>query len=261
MLVIRRAIGPFELVRMSLRAHRFPPHTHDRFALSLSMSGTERITTGGTEVDLGKEDIGLLNPGEVESSSSVGTAWDFVSLYINVEELCRREARFSRRYLRSRELASSLADLAESSFYPSLSDCVIYDRLQAILEEALNAAGSTEIPCQEEPDYRIQSVEDMLRGAEVPAANLRTLAISIGTSASELVRRFKKKNGLPPSAWHYDRKLHNALQLVDQGYPLAAIAAELGYSDQAHMTRRFKAAVGVSPRIWARSKISFNTHP
>ena len=261
MSVLRRVVGRFELVRMSLRGHRFPPHTHDRFVLSLSLSGTERITIDGTEVDLDNDDIGLLNAGEVESSSSTASLWTFVSLYIDANEADPKTWRFDRRYMRSKRIVAELQDLAASDFCPHLSDSVVKKRLEAVLQEALNTAASAVAGDRKPPDDPIRSLERILSDPEYPAPSLKTLAAWIGISTPELVRRFKRRNGLPPSAWSYDKRLHRALHLVEHGSSLAKIAVDLGYSDQAHMTRRFKAAVGVSPAIWVHSKISFNTDP
>lgn len=52
----------------------------------------------------------------------------------------------------------------------------------------------------------------------------------------------------PPSAWRQARRLSRAVSgIVAGGAALADLAAEAGFSDQAHMTRAIKAATGFTP--------------
>ena len=69
--------------------------------------------------------------------------------------------------------------------------------------------------------------------------------------ARTLQRRFASRVGVSPK-WVVQRyRLHEAAALLARGErTLAAIAADLGYFDQAHFTRDFKAVVGAPPRAY-----------
>ncbi len=53
--------------------------------------------------------------------------------------------------------------------------------------------------------------------------------------------------GLPPHAYLIQRRLDLARKAIESGISLADAAIVSGFSDQSHMTRRFKAAFGVTP--------------
>ncbi|MFI9323369.1 DUF6597 domain-containing transcriptional factor [Kitasatospora aureofaciens] len=81
------------------------------------------------------------------------------------------------------------------------------------------------------------------------------LARELGVSVRSLQRLFAEYVGASPK-WVLRRaRLHEAAErAANEGkLDLAALAVELGYADQAHLTRDFTAAVGVSPARYAGS--------
>jgi AraC-like DNA-binding protein len=81
------------------------------------------------------------------------------------------------------------------------------------------------------------------------------LAPSTGLGIRALQRLFREYVGISPK-WVIRRaRLHDAAaRLADAGHVnLTQLAHELGYSDQAHFTRDFKAVVGRSPSDYHRS--------
>ncbi len=90
----------------------------------------------------------------------------------------------------------------------------------------------------ERPELR--KVEDVVRAT--------------GMSERELQRLFREYVGVSPK-WVIQRyRLHEALARIEEGgaFDFAALAQELGYFDQAHFTRDFRALVGVTPGAYAR---------
>ncbi|WP_405360982.1 AraC family transcriptional regulator [Kitasatospora sp. NBC_00085] len=79
------------------------------------------------------------------------------------------------------------------------------------------------------------------------------LAGEFGVTVRRLQRLFAEYVGAAPK-WVLRRaRLHEAAQRADGGADVdwAALAADLGYADQAHLTRDFTAAVGLSPARYA----------
>jgi AraC-like DNA-binding protein len=48
------------------------------------------------------------------------------------------------------------------------------------------------------------------------------------------------------------RRLDRVRERLVEGAPLAHTAYACGFSDQAHLTRQFKSAYGLTPRAWQR---------
>ncbi|MFC4054268.1 DUF6597 domain-containing transcriptional factor [Actinomadura syzygii] len=106
-----------------------------------------------------------------------------------------------------------------------------------------------------EPDPVAEQVADMVAAVTADPALFRVdqAAEALHVSARTLQRLFAEYVGASPK-WVLRRaRLHEAAARADQGVRLdwAALADDLGYFDQAHLTRDFTATVGVSPTRYA----------
>lgn len=68
-----------------------------------------------------------------------------------------------------------------------------------------------------------------------------------GMSREGFSRRFKKLQGLPPEEFRLLSRLNDARRLLRAGNPIAAVAAETGFSDQSHLGRCFRRFFGATP--------------
>lgn len=77
--------------------------------------------------------------------------------------------------------------------------------------------------------------------------SLEELAQVAALSPYHLVRVFRQHTGLPPHMYLMQVRIEHAKQQLQAGAPIAGVAAATGFSDQSHLTRRFKRIVGVTP--------------
>ena len=77
---------------------------------------------------------------------------------------------------------------------------------------------------------------------------LDDLAAVVGLSRCRFVRRFRCSTGTSPHGFVLDRRVARAkLLLTRTGMPLSDVALRCGFADQSHLTRVFRARVGVPP--------------
>ena len=81
----------------------------------------------------------------------------------------------------------------------------------------------------------------------------RDLSAVARRSAAHFARSFKHTVGEPPHAYVMRRRLEKACHLMmTSSDSLSQIALSVGFSDQSHLCKRFKQALGQSPSNWRR---------
>jgi AraC-like DNA-binding protein len=84
-----------------------------------------------------------------------------------------------------------------------------------------------------------------------PTIRLDQWANAHGLAAETVSRAFALSFSVSPRRFRADIRVQRALRaIVATGHSLARIAGDLGFSDQAHMTRAFRALTGRTPKAW-----------
>ncbi|MEU6744177.1 helix-turn-helix domain-containing protein [Streptosporangium sandarakinum] len=121
--------------------------------------------------------------------------------------------------------------------------------VEAVLDLLLLALReqSQDVPSPGRQDLADHAREAILSG-EPDCADLVTLARRLKTSPSHLSRTFRHHVGMSLSRYRNRVRVSRALTRMDQGETnLAALAAGLGFSDQAHLTRVMRDELGHTP--------------
>ena len=88
------------------------------------------------------------------------------------------------------------------------------------------------------------------------------MAREVGLSQRSLQRLVEQRIGLSPKWLVQRRRLHDAVEALKAGTTaLADMAAELGYTDQAHFTHDFRTVVGMTPGEFLRDQPDRDVRP
>jgi AraC-like DNA-binding protein len=98
-----------------------------------------------------------------------------------------------------------------------------------------------------EIDFAARQIRECLHEDGAAQMDLAALAQVVGMSRFKVLRAFKKRYGVPPHTYRLCIQVGLARQLLIQGSTVATAAAECGFSDQSHLARHFKRALGITP--------------
>jgi AraC-like DNA-binding protein len=83
--------------------------------------------------------------------------------------------------------------------------------------------------------------------------DLGEVAAELGWNPTHLIRCFTRQFGLPPHRYIISRRIDEARRRLLDGQAPASVASNVGFHDQAHLGRHFKAHLGVTPGNYRRS--------
>ena len=92
------------------------------------------------------------------------------------------------------------------------------------------------------------NVADALACLSEGVASIAEAAALIGVQTRSLQRLLKRETGQGPAFWMRLARVRRAAAKIPKAGALADLAYDMGYSDQAHMTREFRHWLGATPR-------------
>lgn len=187
------------------------------------------------------------------------SAWSYQMLHLDTAwlDLVRREytiaqadpgANSALRIVRSPALYAQFCSLNALLF----SDTDSLDKESAMIEfigDCDGAPGAGVERSTASPDLaaRILPAMELLRHTSASNTPLQHLARAAGMSRYQLIRAFRAATGLTPHAWQLNQRVNLGRELLRGGKSIAQVAHSLGFADQAHFQRVFKAHAGVTP--------------
>jgi AraC family transcriptional regulator len=128
-----------------------------------------------------------------------------------------------------------------------------WDRCSAPVAECLAAelfAGLRREPAVRgtRPPAWVARVEECVRARWFERLSLAELAAEVGVHPAHLSCTFRRFRGRSPAELQRELRVQRVCEaLADRSHPLAELALEAGYADQAHMTRSFTRCIGTTP--------------
>jgi AraC-like DNA-binding protein len=262
------AVDGVDLLRARFVSHRYGRHAHETYTFGLIEAGVEEFEYGRTLQRAGPGAVALLNPDVVHTGQAATPAgWTYRVLYPEVSVVTSIAAELGGHrgtpwfpetvlydpvtsdLLRRAHQAAEHGDRLASS---SLLTAALARLLRA--HSAAPPVGGPESASRSPASVR--AVRDLLPQRLADPPSLAELSVLTGLSQFALLRAFRRETGMPPHAYLNQLRVRRARLLLDRGLAPAEVAAEIGFADQAHLTRHFKRVVGVPPASYQRERRS-----
>lgn len=255
-------LAPLECLDAFYTEQVFAPHFHEEYVVNTLTAGAQSYHYHGSAHLAGVGALIAINPGEVHTGASAHPdGWAYRGYYPSADFMRALAAQvrgtpgepyFRETVIHDPDLAARLAQLQ-----PLLERET--DRLRR--ESALLAVfgdvvirhmGVREAPAADDQGA-LERARQRLADRIADNVSLAALAAEVGLSPWHLSRSFHRRYGLPPVAWRNQLRIARARALLARGTPVSAVASELGFADQPHFTRVFRAALGVTPGAYRRA--------
>jgi AraC-like DNA-binding protein len=255
---IRFASGApgLERAEVFLATLAFEPHRHDTYAIAITTTGVQTFRYRGSRGVSLPGQLAVLHPDELHDGAAGGDdGFGYRAVYVAPEllqdALGGRELPFVADPVQevtpaTRPLAQLLLDFEEP-----VSDLALAE-LAATVADALVALAGGPRPASATIDRdAAELARDYLAAHAQEQTPASTLERVTGTDRFALARHFRRAFGTSPDRYRTLRRLALARRAIEDGTPLAQVAAVAGFADQSHLTRQFKRTYGVTPARWA----------
>ena len=253
--------GGIDLMSARFVRHSFAPHSHDELMIGVIHAGVKAFRRGRTKELAAPGSLSVVNPGEMHTGEREhGPELAYAALYVPQSALAR--------------ISSDLDGACAIVRQPVIGDPDIWRYLA--LAHRLAMAGEDAVGAEEAMACGVsllfqrhgagRLVQSEARCPKTVARAMAFLQASAGEHISledaskaagvglfHLIRLFKRHLGLTPHAYLTQVRIARSRQLLRRGEPVAQIALDVGFANQAHFTKRFKQLTGTTPALYARS--------
>ncbi len=245
-----------ELFAARFQGSSYHTHRHDTYAISVTTHGVLGFDYRGAGEISTPGRVVVLHPDELHDGHA-GTDNGFGYLQIYVEPALIFEAAqilcggpCALPFVRTPVITSATLANAVRAAFRFRPEPIALDSLMVQLAAGLIDADPScrTISAPRHLDraavQRARQFLDAERRRVVHSSELETVS---GLSRYDLARQFRTMCGTSPYRYLLMRRLDDARGLIDRGLSLSQVAVDAGFSDQAHFTRAFKAAFGLTP--------------
>jgi AraC-like DNA-binding protein len=247
-----------ERLRAHFTAHSYERHAHETYAVGLTEAGSQSFHCRGAVHRTRPGSIITFNPTELHDGHATGAeGFLYRMLYIEPQTVVSVlddagirlawDMALPATLSEDPALAVLIADAARAFAEPGAT-LARSETLAAMVVGLARRQGGAPAPRTGHPgDAALARARDHLHahlGDDITAEDLADVA---GLSRFHLSRSFARRYGAAPATYLRWIRLERAKRLLAAGEPAAQVAAATGFTDQAHLTRRFKGAYGVTP--------------
>jgi AraC-like DNA-binding protein len=253
--------GGIDLMSARFVRHSFAPHSHDELMIGVMHAGVKSFRCGSARTYAAPGDLVVVNPGEMHTGERErGRELAYAALYVPVPALASMLAR-----------SRGDGSIIEKTVIDDPDLWHWFDQAQGLAMAGLDTAGAEEAmicgisllferygssePIQTEASCpkAVDRAVEFLHARACDHINLEDASRASGVGLFHLIRLFQKHLGLTPYSYLTQVRIAKSRQLLRLGEPVAQVALDVGFADQAHFTKRFKQFTGTTPALYARS--------
>ena len=254
-------VGGVSRLRASLRRHAYARHRHDTYTIALTERGVQEFDYRGQVHRSLPGQVVILHPDEThDGRPATLDGFSYRSVYLDPACVydaarCRSAGPASLPFVEcpvidAPALARAVADAFDLPLEPLGADELIDTVCIALMRAARQRPAASR--------QRALSDAVLARAKEFLDANFtRVVAASeleaaCGETRFTISTAFKQRFGTSPYRYLLMRRLAQVRSRLPGASSLALLADEAGFSDQAHLTRMFRRAFGMTPAVYAR---------
>ena len=262
---------PIEAMHAHFSSHVYHRHSHDSYSFGMTETGAQAFTCrGGSHVSSAGM-VMLFNPDDPhDGHCATGHGFTYRMVHIDpglvTDLLADVRGRpsglplFPRPVAGDARLARSLRSLHAAltgtatplERHEQLTGTMALLTRHAMLRDRRAASARAPATSASAAQAALR-IRDLLHDGYASPLTADDLAAAADCSRYAAYRAFSATFGLAPSDYQRQLRLREARLLLGTGMPAAQVAIDVGFADQAHLTRWFRRCYGVTPGAYRQA--------
>lgn len=245
-----------ELFRAWFAGEAYRKHRHDTYAIGVTDSGVQVFDYRGAVHASMPGHVVVLYPDEVhDGRAGTGEGFGYRIVYVEPSRLAEavrtlRERPYPLPFVRepvstNPRLSRALGTAFHAPLDPLAVDSLVLDLALGLLAGERGGAGH--LVSRRVDVAAIERARQFLDAEKTRVVHSRELESVTGLTRYDVARQFRIIFGTSPYRYLLMRRLALARELMHEERPLVEVALEAGFADQAHLTRAFRSAFGLTP--------------
>lgn len=229
--------------------HSYKDHLHQELSIGCIEKGATHLNVNGKDYFIEEQEAVIIYPFVSHKCQPVDIMnWEFTMIYIDVE-FCKEvlDNLGAKHAIGIKKLGDEeFSKIKELSLFLK-SDESSFNKEIELISTLIEVFDFCDIDIQLVSDEKMNLIKEYIEGNFLEAIQLRDVENKFDINKFALIRSFRKKFNTTPNAYQLQLKVNYGKQLLKSNDSIIDIALKAGFYDQAHFTREFKKAYGVTP--------------
>ena len=237
-------------------------HSHDTLSLGAIVQGHSQFRHRHRSLEVTQGDVVMIEPGAMHACNALSDAdWGYDMVYLDsawlavqLDETTDDLPPLIRQISRDPVLHRSIMVLTDT-LASADADRMERDAALALLVAELAKQMARAEPLRNAPPDALARAWQRLNDDWQHDLSLADLCQEAGCRTTSLIAGFRRHYATTPHAALIDLRVREARDRLRQGQPIAQVASDCGFADQAHLQRTFKKLLATTPGHYAEGSL------
>lgn len=246
-------IGESNLLEIKIckdELHAYKDHLHEELSIGFIERGATNVNVNGKDYYIKEKEAIVIYPFVSHKCQPVDlNNWEFTMIYINKNFYSGIFNSLKEKHLLGiRKLENEEYKKVKQMISMIKSDQGLAEKEEAIVEVLNEIFIHLDVNIEIVKDAGLEEIKTYIEKNFLEQLKLDDLEKHFGFNKFRIIRSFKNKYNVTPMTFQLELKVNYAKHLISQKKDLAEVALNAGFYDQAHFSKEFRKAYGITPK-------------